>query len=186
MPAKRAISLIMLALLLVQPLGPLLLFSVQRQQAKREIKQRLKAAAKEEDLIRLTIPLALERGSNTRFLRIDDREFRLDGKMYDIIRQEVRGDTTYYVCIEDVKETVLFAGLEALIRNDINHEGQKKAASARLSRLVQSQFLRMDVPDTFIMESRGRPRLATEPRPLYRPDAPPSPPPEAGLKIRIV
>jgi hypothetical protein len=42
----------------------------------------------------------------------DDHEFRYQGKMYDVVRQEPEGDNTIFYCFNDSKEDVLFDTLE--------------------------------------------------------------------------
>jgi len=39
--------------------------------------------------------------------RLDEKEFRYNGSMYDIVREEVKEDSVYFYCILDKKETLL-------------------------------------------------------------------------------
>jgi hypothetical protein len=48
----------------------------------------------------------------------DKDEFRLDGKMYDIIKKETSGDSVYLYCIIDREESDLYSILDKLIEDD--------------------------------------------------------------------
>lgn len=39
-----------------------------------------------------------------RFRMIDSKEFKLDGKMYDIARRDTKGDSVYFYAVRDTKE----------------------------------------------------------------------------------
>jgi len=103
-----------------------LVFSLQIRAARHEIKQRIKAGVPEEDQVLLKIPMALEQTPNSTFVRIHSREFRYKGEMYDILKKEIRGDTTWYTCIHDVKESGIFKDLDKRVTNFLaNNPGQK-------------------------------------------------------------
>ncbi len=62
------------------------------------------------------------------------KEFEYRGQMYDVVEFETKGDTTFYWCWEDKKETHLEATLENLIaqtlgNNPQNQENGKKVYS---------------------------------------------------------
>ncbi len=48
----------------------------------------------------------------------DDREFRFEEKLYDIIRTEIRGDSVYVYCFYDEDDTMLYSVLDNLIEKD--------------------------------------------------------------------
>lgn len=93
-----------------------LVFSLRVSAARHEIKQLIKAGVPKEDQVLLKIPLSLEQTSNSTFVRKHSREFRYKGEMYDILHKEMHGDTTWYTCIHDVKESGLFKDLESKVR----------------------------------------------------------------------
>ncbi len=55
--------------------------------------------------------------SDTDFQRIDHKEFRYKGFMYDIVREIKTGQTTVFFCLPDNKETSLFARLNRVNQN---------------------------------------------------------------------
>lgn len=127
---------VLLFFMVIQSFGHLLVFKVQQSQVRREIKQQIKAGVAEKDLVLLKIPKAFEENSNSVFQRIHSKEFRYKGNMYDIIRQRDHGDTTWYYCIADVKESGLFASLESRIRFEMTHNAERKEQSEQVLRLL--------------------------------------------------
>jgi len=137
----------------LQPPGYLLIFKIQQYQIRKEIKQRIKAGVPENELVLLKIPRALEEKPNPVFQRIHEREFRYEGKMYDIVRREIHGDTTWYYCVSDEKETVLFANLDELVNRETSQNPQRRQQSEELQRLL----------NTFFVVQYNRPSLVSSP-----------------------
>lgn len=133
---RSAISILLLLLMLFQTAGHLFIFKIQQYEIRREIKQRLKAGVPETELVLLKILKTLEKKSNPAFQRIHEREFRYDGNMYDIIRQETHGDTTWYYCLSDEKETQLFANLDELVKQDMAGNPQHRRQADELLRIL--------------------------------------------------
>lgn len=57
---------------------------------------------------------------NKEFQRIDKKEFRYRGAMYDIVRESKTGKRTIFICMHDAKESKLFAGLKRETQNKIH------------------------------------------------------------------
>ena len=55
---------------------------------------------------------------------VDDHEFRRDGKLYDVVRTRISGDTTYFTCINDTQEEKLFADLDNHVQREMGNSGQ--------------------------------------------------------------
>lgn len=104
--------------------GPMLVFKAQQQQVRHEIKQKIKAGVPDSDLHLIKIPHELEKTRNSIFKKIHSKEFRYQGKMYDIVRFEQYTDETWYYCIADEEEEELFAQLDELVTKEMN--GKKK------------------------------------------------------------
>jgi hypothetical protein len=58
--------------------------------------------------------------SNKDFQRIHQKEFRYKGEMYDVVREIKSGITTVFICVHDVKEARLFAGLKRVNQNKVH------------------------------------------------------------------
>jgi hypothetical protein len=56
------------------------------------------------------------------FIRLDEREFRLNGKLYDIVRTWEIADTIFFKCINDKREEELEHQFFSFVVNNINSE----------------------------------------------------------------
>jgi len=146
----NAISILLLFVMLFQATGWLFIFEIQQCEIRREIKQQIKAGVPEQDLVLLKISRNLEEKSNSIFQRIHEREFRYEGNMYDIIRREAHGDTTWYYCLSDEKETQLFANLDELVKRDMNQNPERQQQIGKLFHLLGSLFFNSRDNDLFV------------------------------------
>ncbi len=123
---KIASSILFLLLLLFQSTGYFLFFKIQQHQIRHEIKHQMKAGVPETELVLLKIPLSTQENRNE-FQRIHSKEFRYQGKMFDVVRQENQDGTTWFYCICDEKETLLFSHLDEQVKNKMkNLPGNEK------------------------------------------------------------
>ncbi|MBI4535318.1 MAG: hypothetical protein HY708_03505 [Ignavibacteriae bacterium] len=127
---KKGFALIFLAVYLYNIVGYLAVFGVLQYRVKQEIKQVIKASVPADELI----VIAVKEGEEYILDWIEDHEFRLNGKLFDIVRQQVSSDTTYYFCINDVQEEKLFENLDEHVRNHINSHGQQGKSAKDISR----------------------------------------------------
>jgi len=116
--------------MLLQAAGYLFVFKLQQHEIRQEIKQQIKAGVPEGELVLFK----LANGARVTW-SIPEREFRSNGAMYDVARKEIHGDTTWYYCLSDEKETQLFAHLDEAVQRDMN---QNPARQQQLERVLQS------------------------------------------------
>ncbi len=62
--------------------------------------------------VNLTILNITNADRNPDFRRIDKREIKYKGKLYDVVREISNGHTTVFYCLHDSKEENIFAGLK--------------------------------------------------------------------------
>ena len=120
--------------------GDWLIFKIQQYQVREAMIERIKEGVPDEELTLLKIPQASEQAGYI-FQLIYDREFRYEGKMYDIVRREIHGDTTWYYCISDEAETVLFANLNEVVNREVNQNPRRKQQSEKLQQLLNPFFV---------------------------------------------
>ena len=72
----------------------------------------------------------------------DGKEFRYNDLMYDVIRIEKKGDKTFYYCLDDRKDSDLFAM--------IDHAMNKQSDHGRSSRHGHSQVVKLILSTRFI------------------------------------
>ena len=128
------------SLLLFQSAGWYLCHYFQVRQVRYEMKQWLKHDVPEEDRIVLRIHRSMQKG-HPDFKRMDKREIRYKGEMYDILKEEVRGDETWYTCIHDVKESGLFKQLDELVNFRIEKDPEERKHRSLMQALFSKQFV---------------------------------------------
>jgi hypothetical protein len=89
-----------------------IVFKVFEQKYKREVKQLIKNGIPESDLILFVFHKDFRTIKPENLEWMKPIEFRLHGEMYDIIREEVIGDSVYCRCFHDVKESKLFKDMD--------------------------------------------------------------------------
>ncbi len=172
---RSVVASALLLFMLLQAAGYLFVFEIQKLAIRREIKQQIKAGVPEDELVLLKF---VAEKSDPAFQRVHEREFRYAGKMYDVVRQESRGDTTWYYCIADEKETQLFANLEKMVARE---QSQNPARQERLERLLHcfgQLFFHAEEEIIFAAAERALTLRADGFGLKIWIDAPPTPPPE--------
>ena len=61
-------------------------------------------------------------------------------KMYDVVRKMMYGDTVWYYCLEDEKETQLFVHLDELVRQELDQNSERKQQREKILVLLSSLF----------------------------------------------
>ena len=126
-------AIVLILILIFHFSGGNLLFHIQRQRIRKEIKTRIKQGVPKSEMRVFTFSL---KGGDLKNLQWhEDHEFRYEGHMYDIVHRKTVGDSITFYCINDDQETTLFAHLDELT--------QKKSASgpARKNNELISQGL---------------------------------------------
>ena len=99
---KKILSILLLFLLILNTFGIIGYYYYNRSVIKSEIKAIMKS-----NIPKDKIEIVLVHKNSKAYKRIHSKEFRFHGKMYDIIKEKVKGDSLYFVCINDVKEQEL-------------------------------------------------------------------------------
>ncbi len=81
--------------------------------ARREVKKLMIAGLKDEQLTLLSFSIP---EANKILKWKHDKEFQYQGQMYDVVKKEIRGDSIFYVCWWDHKETLLNKQLDQLVK----------------------------------------------------------------------
>ena len=86
------------------------------------------------------------------------KEFEYRGEMYDVVSVEVKGDTSYYWCWKDHKETKLNEQLNQLVASALEHNPRGREDESRLLAFFDSlYFIAPAEQTTFeIQETRKR------------------------------
>lgn len=124
---RSAIVLLLFGCMGIGIFGQYLIFIIIRSDIRQAIEEKIEANVPIEDLV--LIKIANSNCPKDFQFTEEGREFRYHSEMYDIVYQEMKGDTTYYYCIHDVRETKLYADLNHQIHqeyttNPIHHKKQ--------------------------------------------------------------
>lgn len=99
----------------------------QKIKVKKEIQEQLSECSEKRDLVHLKFS---RKEINSKLGWEHDDEFEYNGKMYDVVKSEIIGDSAHFWCLMDTKETKLNQILHKLIAghyhdNPVNKEKNK-------------------------------------------------------------
>ncbi len=122
----RKTTAVLMIFIFLLPMVNVTFLKVQQLHIRHEVKEKLIDQLPDSMLILFKFTPD-QRGQNSAGIRWHDKnEFRYRGLMYDIVRSEAHGDSLYFYCFEDSRETLHMARLECTVRNELeNHPGQK-------------------------------------------------------------
>jgi len=137
---RKLISILLLLVFFFQSVGCLVVFKIQQLQVRREVKHHILSKLADSELSVIKMPK--NRKDKTGFLYhfIDSDEFSYAGKMYDVVREESHGNSIWYYCYPDKKETKVLAELNDFIRDRTANNPQKKKQREDYQRLLNSLF----------------------------------------------
>ena len=121
---KRKITAVfLLACLLMPALATFGYLQHQKYQVRKEVKHRLMAGIDKSELVLLKFT---ERQASRELEWEHSREFEYRGEMYDVVERAVKGDTLYFWCWWDHKETALNKKLSTLVQNVTRHKPERQ------------------------------------------------------------
>ena len=119
------------------------LFSLRRQEIRKEIKTRIKQGVPQAE--RTIVRLSDTEMQSSDFTWVKDHEFRYQGKMYDVLERKVIGDRTEFACILDEDETRLFKTLDEQIQSALNGDPVSKQQNEKSQRFYRNLFYESSV-----------------------------------------
>ncbi|MCB0457505.1 MAG: hypothetical protein KDC91_07150 [Flavobacteriaceae bacterium] len=120
---KKSLAILLLFLFLFKLGGYLLLHNFQQAQIRREIKTAIKQGVPDNELTLIEVS-----GKNSELLTWKDKhEFWYQGALYDVVKiEETSKGTVKYHCINDTKETLLFANLDDLVKKSMDGKSKQQ------------------------------------------------------------
>jgi hypothetical protein len=113
---KKAVVLFFISIFLFNSVGYFVVFKTAEFELKSEIKIKIKQGLPTKELVTLTIP---SKELKTIVWHDGGKEFSYKGKMYDVVKSEQIENAITYYCIDDSKETNLFANLDEHINANV-------------------------------------------------------------------
>lgn len=106
-------------------------FRYRQYKIRKEMRRMIRQGLPDEKLIPLHIPFAWLQGENPEFEVIHSKEFRYQGRMYDIVRAETEAEGMLYFCVEDYEENAAYAQLNTAVQkrmsgDPIHQKGQER------------------------------------------------------------
>ena len=135
---QRIVAILILLVLLTGLGGYFVFFKAEQFALRREMKERIKSSLPESELQHFAF--SKQETSDINWER-KGKEFRLNGKMYDVVRTHATGDTIHFYCLQDDKETKLFAGLDQLLKKEGTAGKSGKIAGGLLKIFFSFNFL---------------------------------------------
>jgi hypothetical protein len=133
---KRILSIFFLCVFLFQVGGYYIVFWGMERQAQATLLGRLDAGDySEEELVVLTIPLALPYPIHAEGFQRLDGEFQYGGESYKLVKQKLENDTLFVVCIRDRESSRINDALTELTKFAHNLPVSNKKALSVLAKL---------------------------------------------------
>ncbi|PKP23650.1 MAG: hypothetical protein CVU06_07175 [Bacteroidetes bacterium HGW-Bacteroidetes-22] len=103
---KKIISIILISCFLFNICSYQVLFTALQNHIQREIRQKIREGLADDDLTLVMVP----EGKKSEIVWLkQDKEFELNGEMYDVVKTKVIDQKRYYYCVCDIKEKQLIA-----------------------------------------------------------------------------
>jgi hypothetical protein len=131
-PVKKLISILLLFVFWISSIGYFHVFRLMQSEIRHSIKSQLEQGVPEKDLVRISF-----QGTEKPDWVREGKEFRHQGRMYDIVRSGCEDGKTVFYCIDDRKESLLVARMEKLLRES---NGDDKSPSSTTSQILISFF----------------------------------------------
>ncbi len=126
--------------MLFQSTGFFLAHNLRVRQARHEMKQAIKHGIPEDQRVVLKITPSQEANSDI-FQWKHKKEFRYNGEMYDVLSSEQHGDTTYYTCVHDPRESGLFDNLDSFVSDVLSQSPKHTKQQQELFSFFQKLYL---------------------------------------------
>jgi hypothetical protein len=136
----KKLPVILLLLILTAPfLGTYIFIQYKKNNIRKEVTGLIIEGLAEKNLVLLKFT---REESETGLTWKHSREFEYNGQMYDIVDQSQSGDSVFYTCYKDHKETRLNAKKEKLIARAIGQDPVQKNQTERLKNLFNTVYSR--------------------------------------------
>lgn len=146
---SRLLSIGLISLILYQSAGFIVTFEIGVSAIRKEVREQF--TKKGEGSI---VQLSFHKSARISF-KDDGKEIYYQNNMYDIIRQEVKGDSLLFTCFHDVAESKLVADFEQEIKSITDQEQSKNTSNKSsqkkieyIQSIVSTHFTRLTIPFT--------------------------------------
>ena len=118
---KRLFSFLFLIVFIWQLAGFFIYFEIERYHLRKDIKRAIKYSLPQNEFKQFNF-------TNAEFKEltwINDHEFKMNGRLYDVVKKNKSNVGFSVSCIDDIQETVLFAQLDEATVSNLNNQPEK-------------------------------------------------------------
>lgn len=135
---RKIYSILLIAILLAPVLGTILFLHNYRIKARNEARELIISGLDRENLLLLKFTAE---ESVSLLAWEHPGEFEYNGQMYDIVDTEICGDTIYYRCFADHRETRINKAIEKVVAKAAGQDPVRKNQTDRLTDFFKTLFL---------------------------------------------
>jgi hypothetical protein len=150
---KKVVAVFLAFLIFYNVIGYFVVFKSCQLAIRKEIKQKIKNSVPENELIIIKFSTKDIANGNKGYKKINDHEFRLFGKLYDVVRKKTSGDTSILYCINDIKEEQLFSNLDSHVKSTMESNAPLRQKTNTLFKLIIQHAILLKNPSISIHES---------------------------------
>lgn len=118
---KRLFSFLFLFVFIWQLAGFFVYFEIERYHVRKDIKRAIKHSLPQNQYKQFNF-------TNAEFKEltwINDHEFKMNGRLYDVVKKNKSNVGFLVYCIDDIQETILFAQLDEATASNLNNQPEK-------------------------------------------------------------
>lgn len=174
---KRIASIVLFFCLVAPAVTTFSILQFQKSQTRKEIKHQIITGIDKNELVLIKLSTA-EVLTQLEWEHATEFEYR--NEMYDVVETEVIGDTTYYWCWWDNKETALNKQLDELLAGIMDNNPTQKENNKKLISFYKSLYCSDIEPIVFLPYSENRNLVAANSNLVAIYSPPTTPPPQIG------
>lgn len=126
---KVAFATLLLGCLLIVMMGEFIAIKIVQWDIRKDMAATIAHGVGEDQLVLIKIS---NHDQPTDFVWVEPHEFRYKGNSYDIVREEIRGDSTYFYCVFDERETALYAEIDKKIVTEMANDPERQQQQKEL------------------------------------------------------
>jgi hypothetical protein len=120
---KRTVSILLVAVFLLQTLGIYLVFKLKQTEIRSEVKNKISTELPDEALVLIKLNNSTANKSGNGFRWIRHNEFSYRGKMYDVVRREQHDrNEIWFFCLSDEQETKLISNFRQQVNDHMDND----------------------------------------------------------------
>jgi hypothetical protein len=134
---RKIVSIVLLACLIAPFLGSYIWVQIKQSQIRKEVKWKMIAGIDKKELVFMTFSI---KDSQEKLNWKHSKEFEYKGEWYDIVEQEIIGDSIHYYLWWDHDETQLNKQLNELIALTVDQNPLTKENNNKVAKLFKSLY----------------------------------------------